>query len=134
MLQGVTSKEILGIWDKIAPMLQKAIDKTQHDFDIEDILKFLLSSDMQLWIWVENAQIIACCVSQIINYPRRKVCQLPYIAGSGLKRFIESENIIMQWARKQGCSQLEGFDRGGWVRVLKVKDWFRVWTTIRKDI
>jgi hypothetical protein len=115
-------------------MLQKAVDKTQKDFLLEDILGFLIAQDMQLWVWVEDNDIVACCITQIINYPRRSVCTLPYIAGSGMRRFLQCEDQIIAWAKERGCTQLEGFDRGGWLRVLKLKNWFRAWTVIRKDI
>lgn len=134
MLQAIPAQCVPNVWATCAPLLQRAIDKTQRDFLIDDILRLLLSEDMQLWIWVEDFKIVACCITTITIYPQRKVCQLPYIAGSGLKRFLTCEAQFITWAKAHGCTQFEGFDRGGWLRILQPRGWFKVWTTIRKDI
>jgi len=54
------------------------------------------------------------------------------VAGTGLKDFAKTQDIIADWARGQGCSQMECNGRDGWLRVLK--NWKKVWTTIRRDI
>lgn len=113
-------------------MLKRAVDRGQHDYNLEDILNLLLNRDMQLWVWVKEQKIIACCVTMVVVYPQRKVCQLPYIAGAGLRQWLECEETIIKWAKANGCTKLEGFDRGGWLRVLT--GWYKVWVTIRKDI
>ena len=134
MFTGISKHHIPQIWDVVAPMLQKAINKSQKDYSVDDIFNFLMSDDMQLWAWLEDKKIIACCISQIVNYPQRKVCQLPYIAGSGLRRFLEAEEIIIKWAKMNDCTQLEGCARDGWLRIMQPRNWFKVWVTIRKDI
>jgi len=115
-------------------MLQKAIDKSQKDWLLEDVLNDLATRDMQLWVWVEELKIVACCITQIIVCPQRKICALPFLAGSGLRRFLQCESQFIEFARANGCDKLEGFDRGGWLRVLSKRQWFSVWTTIRRDI
>lgn len=134
MLQGIPAQCVPNVWATVAPMLKLAVERGQKDFLLEDVLALIMSREMQLWIWVEELKIVACCVTQLVNYPQRKVCQLPYIAGSGMKRFLQCEEQFITWAKAHGCTQLEGFDRGGWLRVLNSRKWFKVYTTIRKDI
>ena len=132
MLLSIPQYCVPTVWESVAPLLQKAVDKGQHDYSLEDIKSCLLNRDMQLWVWVEENKIIACCITSVVIYPQRKICQLPYIAGAGLKQWLQHEDTIITWAKAQGCTKLEGFDRGGWLRVLKT--WYKVWVTIRKDI
>lgn len=134
MLKAIPAQCVPDVWNTCAPLLQKAVEKTQKDFLLDDILNALLLRDMQLWVWIEDFKIVACCVTQIVVYPQRKICQLPFIGGSGMKQFLKCEDEFILWARAHGCSQLEGFDRGGWLRILSVKNWFKAWVTIRKDI
>ena len=132
MLVGVKNTDIDLVWSIVAPMIQRAIDKSEHDYSIDDVYHHLCQRNMQLWYWVGDCGIIACMVSVIASYPNRKVCQLPFIGGKGLRIWIHAEPIIAAWAKEQGCTQLEGFCRQGWVRVLK--NWRVVWQTMRKDI
>ena len=133
MLRGITFDRIEAVWPHVEGMLQKAVDKSQHDYLLEDIYFALLSRDMQLWVWIVGEDITACCVTMINNYPNRRVCQLPYIAGQGMGDWITlCEPVIVEWAKQRGCTQLEGFCRDGWLRVLK--HWRKAWTTMRRDI
>lgn len=132
MLHGIPHDQIDNVWGKVAPILQRAVDKSQHDYAIQDIYAALKQRDMQLWVWVENDAIEACCITQIISYPRRRICQMPFIAGNKMKNWLSTEETIVAWAKERGCSQFEGFARDGWLRVLK--NWSKVWNTIRRDI
>lgn len=132
MLQGIVTDEIDTVWAICSGLLQKVIDRDQKDFLVDDIHELLKSRDMQLWVWRARNKITACLVTKIVNYPRRRVCQMPYIAGADMKDWLACEPIITAWAKENGCSQLEGFARKGWLRVLP--HWRVVWTTIRKDI
>jgi hypothetical protein len=134
VLEPIPSHCVSKVWGSVAPILQRAIDKSQKDFLAEDILQRLLDQHMQLWVWIENGEIVACCITQIANYPQRKVCQLPFIAGKAMRHWLSCEPIFIQWAKANGCNQLEGFCRDGWLRVLNPMSWFKVWTTMRKDI
>jgi hypothetical protein len=122
------------VWKDVAPLLQKAIDKSQKDWSIDNILYHLQERNMQLWVWTEDYKIVAACVSQVIIYPNKKVCQLPFIAGKMMRNWLDCEQEVTKWAKEQGCTQLEGFCRDGWLRVLMPRNWFKCWITMRKDI
>lgn len=131
-LTGVVAADIEHVWPVIAPLLQRAVDKSQGDMSVDDIRDALTKRDMQLWVWTENTEITACLVTQIVDYPRRRVCQMPFIAGRSMKLWLACESMIAAWAKEHDCTQLEGFARKGWLRVLP--HWRQAWTTIRKDI
>lgn len=132
MIFGIQKHEVDLVWPKVAPILQRAIDRSQKDYELQDIYGLVSTQAMQLWIWYVDGEIEACCVTQIQNYPRRRVCQMPFIAGGKMRDWLSMEAFICEWAKSKGCSQLEGFARDGWLRVLK--NWRKVWTTIRRDI
>jgi hypothetical protein len=133
MLHGVPFDRVETVWPVVQPMLQKAVDASQQDCGMEDIYFALLSRDMQLWTWVEDGAITAIFVTAIHNYPNRRVCQIPYIAGKGVHQWYPVvEQALSEWAKSRGCSQLEGFCREGWLKILK--NWRKAWITMRKDI
>ncbi len=81
---------------------------------------------------LEEKKIEACCTTKIITYPRSRICAMPLIAGTKMKNWLSSEETIVAWAKERNCTQIEGYARDGWLRVLK--HWSKVWTTIRRDI
>ena len=134
MLQRIPSATVPLVWPTVAPMIQKAIKQSQEDFWINDILHEVLADRMQLWVWNEGGTVKACCVTRLATFPRKKICQVPYLAGIGFRNWIQSEATIGEWAKTQGCVQLEGYCRDGWLKVLNPLNWFKVWTTMRKEL
>lgn len=132
MLRGIRAEHVEEFWPQASVLLQKALDKSQGDYALNDVKKELLERDMQLWIWIEGHTLISCCVTKIVNYPQRLICQIPLIAGTKMRLWLQCEDVISAWAKEQGCTQLEGFSRDGWLKVLC--HWRKAWTTIRRDL
>jgi len=76
---------------------------------------------MQLWVAVEQRQVIAAMVTQIIPYPRKKVLRIIAIGGSGMERWISFLPKVEQFARNLECDSLEAWGRKGWKKILT--DW-----------
>lgn len=134
MLQGIHTSQLDDVWPQVEGWVHAAVLKSQHDYTVQDIKEFIRNRSMQLWVWYEGDEIVACLVSTIIVFPRRKVCSLPFIGGRAMRKWLTSEveEIVAQWAREQGCSQFEGYCRDGWLRLLP--HWNKVWTTMRRNI
>jgi hypothetical protein len=132
MLRGIPFHQIDSVWPTVRPLIMRALGKGQGDSLPIDIYRSLVERDMQLWAWSEGDQIDACAVTQIVTYPRRKVCQVHLVAGIGLKKWLAAQEVIASWAKENGCSQLEAFCRDGWRRVLP--SWRKAWVAMRRDV
>lgn len=132
MLYGIQPHEVDIVWPIVAPLIQQAIDKGPKDFSVQDILERVLDTEMQLWVWDTGSGIEACCITTIVNYPQKIVCEMPYIAGGKMRDWLSMEAVIVEWARSKDCTQLGGCGRIGWLRVLK--NWRDVGTKLRRDI
>ena len=132
MLKGIVAKDVPSVWEKVAPMIQRAIDKGNGDENIYDVRTEIDKRNAQLWVNEVNGEIIAAAVTKILVKPRKKICSLAYVGGEGLKEIINLQGDMVKWAKDNGCSCFEGYARKGWTRVLK--DWRIVWTTIRMEI
>lgn len=133
MLIGIASERLPKLWYLCAPLIDKAIQSTECDFDIDHVYERALSKDCQVWAWVEDKKITACFVTAILIHPKRKICSVPLIGGRGLRVWRNGvDETLGKWAKEQGCEYLEGYARKGWLRILK--DWFTVSTTIRRKL
>lgn len=133
MLVGIVSERLPKFWHLCAPLIDKAIQSTECDFDIDDIYIQALEKRCQIWVWIENDEIIACFVTVISIFPKRKICSIPLIGGKGLRAWRNGvDEGIGVWAKNQGCTRLEGYARKGWLRILT--NWKIGSTTIRREL
>jgi len=132
MLYYVKIEDLGKVWPLAAPLLQKAIDRSQHDCELEDYLEEAQLGVCQLFVWIKEETVTAACILRVSNRPRKRVCEMPLIAGTDMENWLLVEDKIVEWAKAQGCTQLEGYCRDGWLRVLK--NWNKVWTTMRRDL
>lgn len=133
MLGVIPAKDIDRTWHLCRPLIARAMKNGDNVYTIEDIKKGLETGVFQLWTWVENLTIVCCAVTCINNYPSKRICSLMIIGGRGLKMWKESaQKIMVDWAKKNGCTEMEGYARKGWLRVLP--EWRPVWTTIRRSL
>lgn len=135
MLAGIQHYDIERYWPHVAPLLQKALDKGQGDYSLEDIKDRLTARKYQLWVWHVDNKIITAAVTCIAELPQTNICCLLLIGGKGLKLWKDDgAKIIEAWARDKGCSALEGYDTRSWLRILMQHGWKKVWVTIRKEL
>ena len=81
-LTGIPSQEIDEIWDACLPFIELAAKKGQEEMSTKDIYNFCKDAKMQLWIVFDNnADIKAVVTTEIVNYPRKKVCRVVTLGG-----------------------------------------------------
>ena len=112
-------------------MLERAINRVDGNYAIEDIQDELSERNMQLWAWLDGDTIKAACVTQINMFPRRKVCVILLAGGECMVDWLEC-GTINEWAKENGCQFVECTGRKGWKRALK--GWREVGITLRKEI
>ena len=125
---------VLGIFDQVGPMLQKALDRADGKFNLYDLIAWTLAGNMHLWVSMRDGKIEAACIAQILRFPRKTICGLPFLGGKGMAHWLRFENQMMEWAKSQGATEFEGYDAraGAWLR--KLTDWSLKYTVIGKKI
>ena len=129
----VSTENIPTIWGDIIPLLEPSQNE-QRELSIDDFLDCLMEGEMQLWIAVENKEIIACMISQFATYPQKRVLRIIFISGDGMDRWIENFPMVENFALMNGCTFLEVWGRGAWVKILKKWDWECKYHIITKDL
>lgn len=115
-------------WPRILPFItgdrtskggQRAIDEMGKMFSPDDIKEKIKTCKWQLWISLRDLKIEAIGITQLVTYPKRKVCQVFLISGSAMYHWIDFEKHLCNWAKAKGCSSIEAWLRKGWKRYLK---------------
>jgi hypothetical protein len=116
MIRGVPGWEVELVWGQVRPLIEKALSRNNTgEYEPIDFLKGCVSGDMQLWI---GGDFEAVGVTTITKFPRKIVCQILLGGGSGLHHFKEGKDVIAEWAKAQGCDEIRGGGRKGWLRVF----------------
>ncbi len=126
-------EDIAHVWDNVATLLSTVTQHAEGEMEPADYLESLTHGDMQLWIAIEEKEIIIAMVTQIIPYPRKKVLRVIAIAG---ERFIEAHkrfnDIVETFAVNVGCSSMELWGRKGWKKMLP--EWKDSYIVFTKDL
>lgn len=132
-LRGVPADAVAKLWPEVRALVRRACERSDGRYATDDVLRALLSRDMQLWVAVErrHAGTIACvCVTEIVDYPRERRCGLVFCAGRQPELWLGCLTRIESWARMQGCAALELQGRPGWERLLD--GWTKTHVVLRK--
>ena len=92
-------------WNIAGPLLQKAIDKGNGEFTLDDLQGACSRGEQQLLlIMVDDVCVCAFTVTQY-NFPRHRQAYMSYIGGTQTK---EGWEQFKQWVIDQGCDRISG--------------------------
>ena len=127
----VSPDDVPYIWDKILPYIELS-QTDEKELSPDDFLDSLVGGEMQLWVVVEEKEVIACMISRFANYPQKKVFRIVFVGGEGMEKWLEFLPIIEDFALMNGCTFIEVWGRKAWLRILK--DWKCTYHIITKDL
>lgn len=106
--------ELARCWPILEPMLKRATDRVRG-YEPIDLLHATMSGRMSMFVVREGGGIAAAAVTEVRQFPRSRTLEVPFIAGTGLKRWWRPllEALDAQ-AEALGCVDLAGWDRKGW--------------------
>jgi len=110
-------------WDNVKDGLQLALDIDNNKFSLDDLLEAIEKHDMQLWC-IHDGEIKVTFVTQILNYPQKKVLDCVALAGKDPESWIDMLLASMEkFAIENKCDLMETGGRKGWERLFKRNGW-----------
>ena len=125
-------EDVAYIWEDVAPMLARVTPHTEGELEPDDFIEPLTHGEMQLWVAIEDKEIIAALITQIIPYPQKRVLRLISLAGEDFDKFKDFVTMVESFAINSECSSLEMWGRKGWKKLLP--DWKDSYIVFTKDI
>lgn len=101
----------------LLPYLRKSEEWTRGRATVDDILRFVLNGQMQLWIGHEENTIYGHVVTEIKDYPQCKMLVVQYCAGEpNHMQYVDGEifDLLDRFAKDAGCAGIEFVGRPGW--------------------
>lgn len=110
----------------LTPYLEKSEMWTRGRAKVKDILEFLLSGQMHLWMVYDqddsNVKPYGYVITEIKQYPQCKMLAIQYCAGErNHMSHVEDRmfQVLESFARDAGCAGIELFGRPGWTAHVK---------------
>lgn len=113
---------IIDIFPKIVPILEKNREHWEDYYRLEDLQKYLINGNLQLWIGIdkENApdQIKLIMITQLTSYPRSIWLRYSFIGGEYMRYALRYRRKVIRWARARGAVGEEFVGSRGWVPMM----------------
>jgi len=114
--------------EKCREWIGEALEYAHGTHTVADIIEGIGERKYQLWPTRK-----ACLVTEILEYPQKKVCHV-FLGAGDLEQILDMHESVIAWARQLGCSELTVSGRAGWQRALKNHNWKHAHTTLFKEI
>ena len=102
---------------QLLPHLKTSQEWTKGRSTVDDILRFILNGQMQLWVGHEEGKIYGHVITEVKEYPRCRMLTIQYCAmdPGTLDQINEKmQDIAVRFAKDAGCAGVEFIGRPGW--------------------
>jgi hypothetical protein len=112
------------IFPHVREYLRKAANLSGGRTTIEHVKSNLYTKPQQLWIAFDEGKIVCGAITEILEYPTKKVLAGLFIGGNQLAEWRKPivDNMAL-FAKANNCSCIEFMGRRGWGKVLKQDGW-----------
>jgi hypothetical protein len=108
---------VAGLIPSLLPYLVESENWSKGRAKVDDILRFVLTGQMQLWVSHDDHEIYGHLVTEVKVYPQCKMLAVQYCAGEpNHMEYVldEVHDLLDRFARDAGCAGIEFVGRPGW--------------------
>ncbi len=117
MITPVPREDINYVWQQVEPLIIRALDDS---YTARDVLDGIIRNKFQLFISWENDKVESAVVTEVADYPRKRILRYVLAGGDNLDNWLEPiQNKIEEFATNNYCQAIEVAGRKGWLRKLK---------------
>ena len=117
MITQVPREDINYVWQQVEPLVIRALDDS---YTARDVLDGIIRNKFQLFISWENDKVESAVVTEVADYPRKRILRYVLAGGNNLENWLEPiQEKIEEFATNNYCQAIEVAGRKGWLRKLK---------------
>jgi hypothetical protein len=123
--------------ERVTGDILSALEYSFGERSLKHVLDDLYSGEKQIWLHSTGEVFTATVITQIVEYPSKRTCEVTYLGGDGSLDIIRDKKHVQQveeWARYNQCQDIQIIGRKGWLRVLKDQDYTERYITLGKQL
>lgn len=123
-------------WGEIEPFIQRAIDESNGEIDMDAIRKKLGDKELLIATIFNDKKLVAAVSFEVTNFESgKRVLHINLAGGDDMHLwYSDVDELANQLAIKQGCSEVYIIGRKGWERQLKSTGYKHVHTIISREV
>ena len=122
-------------WSKIESFIEKAVEYTYGRYSVSNLYDMVQDGDHQIWVAYDGDSFKGTVLTNIMNYPQRRVLCMGFCGGEELKEWKDPMlALLRRFAKDMGCDAIEAFGRPGWANVFKEDGYQTKWITFELPI
>lgn len=122
-------------WAKIEPFVEKAAGYTYGRYSASNLYDMVKDGDYQLWVAYDGNDFKGTVLTNVMNYPQRRVLCMGFCGGIELKDWkTPMLDLLKRYAKDMECDSIEAFGRPGWANVFKNDGYQTKWITFELPI
>ena len=129
-VSAVPAEYVKQVWPDVKDYLDGAAAYTHGRYEVEDILDSIIGYDHTLWIAFTEEGIKGAVVTNIIDYPRKRMLCMSFCGGVELDEWKDPMlQLLQKWAYDNDCDGIEATARLGWGKIFKSDGHKPLWQT-----
>jgi hypothetical protein len=100
--------EVLPIWVEVAVLIAKAAAWGRGEYLAEDVLVLASEGKMQIWVFRVEGKVVLVGVTEILTYPRCKICNIYALAGYQMvEMWGLFADYLKTWLKANGIQKIQ---------------------------
>lgn len=137
----INSNTIEVTWPYVKDLVQKPLDRSLGESNLQDVYNSLIHGQLILWIAVnEEEGIMGVMITQVVHHPQYKLL-LIYLVGSKphtINKWLDWSwqrgSPLLEYAKENNCKRIEAYVRSGWLKFLKKHGFKKCNTVVTKEV
>lgn len=121
VLVGVPHDRAEARWNEVLPFIERYLEESQeHRWNADDLKGYVLDRAMQLWVIEAADGIETVVLTELLNYPRVRECNVFMISGKMTVRddWRDVVQEVVEWAAASGCHYISSMARKGSAKAM----------------
>ena len=111
-------KEIDAVWEDCAPLIQRSIEQSLGQHDIQYVYQLLYLGHGALWCLYENGEIVLTAVITFVHHQQLKETSFLHLGGRGLLKALPFWPMFRNFMLNNGSYTFTSFGRPGFTKLL----------------
>lgn len=114
----VSPDDVDQYWFLVEHKLGNAIEYSNRKYSLTSVYDAIKQGTMCLWLVKITYDILAVCVTEIVDYPDKRVCLIMFVGGEDFKAYQHLTDEIKHYAKTMKCKGIEFYGRHGWLKKV----------------